>query len=50
MADPDFLAEASKQGLEVQPVSGEDIQRLVATMIRTPPGIVEAARNAISAN
>ncbi|MDB5649244.1 MAG: tripartite tricarboxylate transporter family receptor [Hyphomicrobiales bacterium] len=50
MADPDFFLEASKQGLEVQPVSGEDIQRLVAAMFRAPPGIVEAARRAISAN
>jgi tripartite-type tricarboxylate transporter receptor subunit TctC len=47
MKDPAFLADAAKQKLELQPVSGEDIQALVGRMFKAPPDIVEMARNAI---
>ena len=43
MQDKDFLAEADKAGLEITPVAGEDIQKLVEQTYATPPGIVRKA-------
>ncbi|MGH7931088.1 MAG: Bug family tripartite tricarboxylate transporter substrate binding protein [Candidatus Binatia bacterium] len=40
MADPALLAEAKKGKMEVEPVSGEDLQKLAARMIDQPPGVV----------
>lgn len=42
--DKEFLAEADKRGLEVVPVSGEEIQKQIAEMYATPKPIVERAR------
>jgi tripartite-type tricarboxylate transporter receptor subunit TctC len=39
MQDKDFLAEADKAGLEITPVAGEDIQRLVQQVYDTPAEI-----------
>ena len=47
MADPGFRAEAEKAKLELQPVSGEEIQTLVERMFAAPPDVVETARQAI---
>ena len=47
MKDPDFLAEAKKTDLEVQPVSGSHVQELVAELYRTPPEVVKIAADAI---
>ncbi|MGE5537549.1 MAG: Bug family tripartite tricarboxylate transporter substrate binding protein [Gemmatimonas sp.] len=44
MKDPRFLDDASRMGLEVRAVSGEEVQRLVAEVYRLPPDIVEKAR------
>ena len=43
------LAEAEKQNLEIQPVSGEDLQAMVARMFKSPPEVIDAARRAIGA-
>jgi tripartite-type tricarboxylate transporter receptor subunit TctC len=47
LKDPAFLAEADKLKLEVNPVSGEDVTRLVAELYATPKDIVEEARVSI---
>jgi hypothetical protein len=47
MRDPGFLSDADKQKLEVQPVPGEEIQKLVVEMFQSPREVVEAARKAI---
>jgi tripartite-type tricarboxylate transporter receptor subunit TctC len=41
MNDKDFLAEADKINLEINAVSGEDLQKLVADAYKTPPDIVK---------
>ena len=46
MKDPKFLEEATKQGLEVNPVTGEDVQRLVARIYTTPKPLIEKAKAA----
>jgi tripartite-type tricarboxylate transporter receptor subunit TctC len=47
LKDPAFLVEADKLKLEVNPVNGEDVARLVAELYATPKDIVEEARVAI---
>ena len=43
MADPAFLADAEKTQLEVNPVSGEEVQKLVAEVYRTPAEVAMKA-------
>jgi tripartite-type tricarboxylate transporter receptor subunit TctC len=46
MKDPEFLAEAEKRGLEINPVSGHDIEKLLAELYQTPKDVVAEAREA----
>ena len=46
MTDKDFLAEAAKTELEINPVSGADVEKLVKDVYATPSGIVEKAKAA----
>jgi tripartite-type tricarboxylate transporter receptor subunit TctC len=46
MTDKDFLAEADKTELEINPVSGEDVDKLVKEVYATPPDIVAKAKEA----
>jgi tripartite-type tricarboxylate transporter receptor subunit TctC len=43
MQDARFLSEAEKLKLEVTPVGGETVQKLVAEIYRTPPAILKKA-------
>jgi tripartite-type tricarboxylate transporter receptor subunit TctC len=46
MKDPQFLAEAKRLNLEVRPVSGGDVQRLLKELYATPPDVVKLAAQA----
>jgi tripartite-type tricarboxylate transporter receptor subunit TctC len=46
MADKDFLAEADKTQLEVNPVSGEEVDKLVKEIYATPADVVAKAKEA----
>jgi hypothetical protein len=48
MNDPDLLAEAQKQGLEVEPVGGEEMQSLVERLYATPPEVVELVKRIVN--
>jgi len=48
LQDPAFLDEASKLKLEVNPVSGANVDNLLGELYRTPKHIVEEARKAIA--
>jgi tripartite-type tricarboxylate transporter receptor subunit TctC len=48
MADPEFLAEAKQRGLEVNPVTGAEIDKLVGELYQTPPAIVAEVRAMVS--
>jgi tripartite-type tricarboxylate transporter receptor subunit TctC len=48
MADAEFLAEAKQRGLEVNPVGGAEIDKLVAELYQTPADIVAELRATIS--
>jgi tripartite-type tricarboxylate transporter receptor subunit TctC len=47
VADPAFLADAEKLGIDIEPLSGAKVQDVVAKLYATPPVIVERARKAI---
>ena len=48
MKDEGFLAEAKKAGLEVDPVPGAEMDRLIAELYRTPPDIIAEAKKAVA--
>jgi hypothetical protein len=48
VSDPEFLAEADKQQLEIKPVEGEVLQEMVERMFKAQPEVVDAARAAIA--
>lgn len=47
MKDPDFLAEAERQSMEITPMSGEALQQLVTDIVNAPPAVVEKVREAV---
>jgi tripartite-type tricarboxylate transporter receptor subunit TctC len=49
MRDPAFIADAARLQLEIDPMTGEDVQALVAQLASTPPEIVARVRAALEA-
>ena len=47
--DPAFIVEAKKMNLDVDPMSGEDLQALVRRVYETPPEVAERAKAATAA-
>lgn len=47
MQDKEFLEDAKKVRIDVDPVPGEEVEKLVALMMSKPKDIVEAAKRAI---
>jgi tripartite-type tricarboxylate transporter receptor subunit TctC len=47
MKDPDFLAESQKQNLEIEPLTGAEIDRLLATAYGAPKEIVARAASLV---
>jgi tripartite-type tricarboxylate transporter receptor subunit TctC len=45
--DPAFLAESAKEKLDIDPLSGDEVQKLVAEVSQTPPAIVTRVRQAL---
>ncbi|MDB5595912.1 MAG: tripartite tricarboxylate transporter family receptor [Hyphomicrobiales bacterium] len=41
MKDPEFLAAANQEHLEINPVSGEELQKIVADIVSTPKEVIE---------
>lgn len=48
MKDPEFLSETERLKLEVQPMSGADLQKLVAELASTPPAVVGKVRTILT--
>jgi hypothetical protein len=46
MKDPEYIADVEQQGLDLAPVSGEEIQALVLEMYDQPQEIIDAAKEA----
>jgi len=45
--DPQFLAQAKQQRLEIEPVTGEEVERMIHDAYRLPPDVVKAAAAAM---
>ena len=48
MNDPDYLAEAQQRRLDINPMSGAAIEKLIAELYATPPDVIAATKTAIS--
>jgi tripartite-type tricarboxylate transporter receptor subunit TctC len=44
MKDPEFLADAEKQGMTVTPLAGAEVETAISKLYQTPPDIVAAAK------
>jgi tripartite-type tricarboxylate transporter receptor subunit TctC len=47
LKDPQFLADAAKQSMDVDLVAGTELQRLVDELYRTPPDVLEIVKRAM---
>jgi hypothetical protein len=47
MKDAEFLAEARKQGMEISPMTGEELQRLVTEIVDAPAAVVAKMRQVV---
>ena len=47
LKDPEFLADARQQKLEIDPVAGDDMQALIRSVYASPPQVIARARAAI---
>ena len=47
MTDPQFLADAEQIRIDIEPLSGQKVQDVVAKLYATPGSVVESARQAI---
>jgi tripartite-type tricarboxylate transporter receptor subunit TctC len=47
VADPDFLADAQKMKIAIEPLSGAKVQDVIARLYATPKALVERAKTAI---
>ena len=48
MKDPEFLKEAAIMRADVEPTTGEDVQKIVAAMYATPKAVVERTKKLIT--
>jgi tripartite-type tricarboxylate transporter receptor subunit TctC len=46
ITDPDFLAEATKQRLEIEEVSGKEVAEIIRSSFTLPPDVIKAAAEA----
>ena len=47
MADPAFLADIKKRGLEVEPTTGEELEKLAKEVMTQPPEVIERMKKLI---
>ena len=47
MKDPEYLAEAQKRRLDINPMSGLEIEKLINELYATPPDVIAATKTAI---
>ena len=49
LKDPEFLAEADKLKLEIDPMSGEELAKMLEEIAKTPADVVARVRTAYEA-
>jgi tripartite-type tricarboxylate transporter receptor subunit TctC len=50
IADPEFVAEAQKRGLEINPATGAELEAVVARTVATPPEALTTLKNILGAH
>jgi tripartite-type tricarboxylate transporter receptor subunit TctC len=45
--DPEFIAESARRGFDVEPMTGEDLQKMVAADLAMPDDIVARTRKLV---
>ena len=48
MRDPELIAEIKKRRLDLEPLSGDEVQKMVAASVATPRPLVEQAKRYIA--
>ena len=48
MKDPEFLADAAKNNIEIRPVYGEELQQLVARVLASPRSAVALLKSVLA--
>jgi tripartite-type tricarboxylate transporter receptor subunit TctC len=48
VSDPQFVAEAEKMGMDINPTSGETLQRIIAELVHADPALLARAKEAIA--
>jgi tripartite-type tricarboxylate transporter receptor subunit TctC len=48
MQDPEFLTAAAKAGLDIQPISGAQLQKIVTDMLATPKPVADRLKAVIA--
>jgi hypothetical protein len=49
MKDADFLAEAKKSSLDIEPLSGEELGRIVHGLFNLPPALIARLKDSVTA-
>lgn len=47
MKDPEFMADAKKSRIDLEPIAGEEVQKMVAGMFNLPPALIAKLRDAL---
>lgn len=47
LKDPEFIADAKRSRIDLEPIEGEEVQRMVAGMFKLPPTLVAKLRDAL---
>jgi tripartite-type tricarboxylate transporter receptor subunit TctC len=47
VADPDFLAEAARLSVEIDPMTGDEVQRAVTQILATPKDVIKRTQEAL---
>ena len=48
MKDPEFLADAKKANLDIQPITGAEMERLVADIFKLDPTVTAKLKSILS--
>jgi len=48
LRDPDMVVEAQRIGLDLEPITGEELQALAEKIYATPAAIIEQAKQAVT--
>jgi len=46
MKDPQFVADAAKTQIDISPMTGEEVEALIAKLSSAPPAVIERTKEA----